>query len=132
MANTAGHAQGEKGRAIVQSAEGVCCRIFWPMRRAQTLYSPAFLVDEDRRILALHGHAELADQFLDLFWIIAVALEQDQSPRLVPREKTDLLCRNFRPSAAGDEGLYLQLLIGSSGWLLPVYNTISLTRCKQR
>src|SRR5262245_5554901 len=57
------------------------------MLTAQPLHAPAFLVDQDRRIVAAHTVTQAPRQLTQLIRRAAIAREQDETPRLRLAEK---------------------------------------------
>ena len=57
------------------------------MRRPQALYPPAFLVDQDGRVVPAHAVAKGGDQIANLPRLPAIAAEQDKAERICVRKE---------------------------------------------
>ena len=77
-------------------------RPFRPMRRAQTLHPPAFLIDQHRRGGIADRGAQVADQCPDLIRSLDIAGEQDEAQRVGFFEKAFLVVAKRRSRAAED------------------------------
>ena len=89
-----GLAIGARGRILPPGIAG----------RAQALHAAALLVDEDGRVPAADGGAEIIGQALQLFRRLAIAPEQDEAEGIGAREKGALGGAQRRAEAAGNEG----------------------------
>ena len=73
------------------------------MRRPQPLHPATFLIDQDGRVGAVHGDAQLRSQSSDLRRVLDVALEQDETPRLFRAQECALPIGQDGAGNAGDE-----------------------------
>ena len=88
---------------VVEFAERRGGRVFAPVRRAQPGDRAAFLIDEDWRVAA-NGVAQIGAERGDLLPVLAIALEQDEAPRVGVGEEGALLPAQAQPFTAIDRG----------------------------
>ena len=73
-----------------------------PVWRAQARHAATFLIDQDRRIGALHGGAQVVDEGAHLVRVGAVAGEQDEAPGSVFAQQRPLGFGQHEPGHADD------------------------------
>ena len=73
-----------------------------PVRRAQARHAAAFLIDQDRRIGAAHGRAQVVDEGAHLVRVGAIAREQDEAPGSVLAQQRPLGLGQHEPGHADD------------------------------
>jgi hypothetical protein len=72
------------------------------VRRAQPRHAPALLVDQYRRVGAIHAGAQVTDQGPDLVRVRAVAREQDETPRSATSKQAPLIGAEHGPGNPDD------------------------------
>jgi hypothetical protein len=75
------------------------------MRRPQSAHATAFLIDQDRRIVAPDALPQRVGQRLDLRRVIAIAGEQNEAQRIGSGKKPHLVIAELGTGAAEDDRL---------------------------